>query len=121
MPVLVVLALLLAAGAVNGADQIVVEGEDYESYGHNDLGGVAIGAEWCSGASGFLAAGGLDVPGEWIRLKVTFTIDGCYDSGVAYQSAYGDTVELRVRLMDAPDPGGQLLDDYMLTDGWGFG
>jgi len=121
MPVLPLLALLLVTGAANGADQIVVEGEDYESYGYNDLGGVAIGAEWCSGASGFLAAGGLDVPGEWIRLKVTFTVDACYESEVAYQSAYGDTVELRVRLLEAPAPGGQLLDDYMLTDGWGFG
>ena len=111
----------LAAPAALAADDLFIEAEEFETYGYNDLGGVEIGVEWCTGANGFMAAGGLDLPGEWIRLKVTFPAEACYESEIAYQSAYGDTVRLRVRMADAPGPGQEMTSDYMLTEGWGFG
>ncbi|MFH1501556.1 MAG: hypothetical protein ABIG03_00780 [Candidatus Eisenbacteria bacterium] len=113
--------LLAISPAALAADDLFIEGEEYETYGSNDLGGVAIGTEFCSGASGFFAAGGLDVPGEWLRLKVTFPAPGCYTSTVAYQSGYGDHVQTRVRIAEAPVPGQELTADYWFTDGWGFG
>lgn len=116
-----VLAALVVAAPAQAAEDLLVEGEEYETYGSLDLGGVLIQSEFCSGASGFLAAGGLDIPGEWIRLKVTFPTDGCYRSTIAYQSAYSDHVELVLRLADAPAPGGELTSTHWLTDGWGFG
>ncbi len=112
--------VLPAAGAV-AADDLIIEGEEYQAYGYLDLGGVVIHSEYCTGASGFQAAGGLDVPGEWILLKVTFPRDGCYRSVIAYQSAYSDHVQLRVRMVDAPGPGQEVTSDYWLTEGYGFG
>lgn len=117
---LLISMLVPAAGAV-AADDLIIEGEEYQTYGYLDLGGVAIHSEYCTGASGFQAAGGLDVPGEWILLKVTFPRDGCYRGVIAYQSAYSDHVQLRVRMVDAPVPGQELTSVYWLTEGYGFG
>ncbi|MBD3347975.1 MAG: hypothetical protein GF400_02115 [Candidatus Eisenbacteria bacterium] len=119
--VLAGLVLLMSAAPAAGAGGIVVEGEEFEAYGYNDLGGIPIGTEWCSGASGFYAAGGLDLPGEWIRLKVSFPAAACYASDIAYQSSYGDTVRLTVRMGDAPGPGQHIEREHLLTEGWGFG
>lgn len=125
LPLTMVLAaclfMLAPATGVFAADDLLIEGEEYETHGSNDLGGVAIGTDYCSGASGFLAAGGLDVPGEWLRLEVTFPVDGCYSGTVAYQSGYGDHVQLRLRMADAPGSGQEITTDHWLTEGWGFG
>ena len=104
-----------------GAGDLIVEGEDYALYGSHDLGGIPIGTVFCPAASGYYAASGLDVPGEWILLSVNIPSGGCYSSTLVYQTGYGDEVNLRVRMIDAPAPDDEILVDYWLTAGWGFG
>jgi hypothetical protein len=111
---------LTAAGAF-GASELRVEAESFEPYGSYDIGGYPIEVAYCSYASGALAVDGLDVPGEWFKLKVTFDNGGCYETRLDYQSDYGDVVDLAVRLLDYPSVGSELRADYILTDGYGFG
>jgi hypothetical protein len=118
-----VAALVMIAGsAVVGVSDtpVYVEGEDFVSYGSHNLGGDDIHVEWCSGASQGYAAGGLDVPGEWIMLKVDFLRSGCYEPHVFYQAGYGDTVSFNVRVLDESAPGGSVVSAFTAT-GWGFG
>ncbi|MFH1689233.1 MAG: hypothetical protein ABIE42_03215 [Candidatus Eisenbacteria bacterium] len=116
-------AVLLAAVplASHAAEALRREAEDYPTYGSYDIGGYDITESYCSYASQGLAVDGLDIPDEWFKLKVTFPSAGCYTSWIDYQSAYGDTVELAVRLLDYPTPGDELRADYVLIDGFGFG
>jgi hypothetical protein len=115
-------AALTVAAAVPAAGDVPVyaEGEDYPSYGWNNIGGLDIRVESCSGASQGLAASGLDVPGEWIKLKVSFPRSGCYDAHVFYQAEYGDTVAFDVKVLDSPAPGG-VVPVSLAGQGWGFG
>jgi hypothetical protein len=114
----VVLAMALSAGA---AEDLRLEAEEFESYGSYNIGGVDIRVSYCSYASGGLAVDGLDMPGEWFKLKVTLPIGGCFTSRLDYQSAYGETTQLAVRILDYPHVGEELRADYILTDGYGFG
>ncbi|MBM3308170.1 MAG: hypothetical protein FJY74_07585 [Candidatus Eisenbacteria bacterium] len=112
----------IAVSAVVGVSDtpVYVEGEDFVSYAWHNLGGADIRIEWCSGASQGYAAGGLDVPGEWIMLKVDFLRSGCYEPHVIYQAGYGDTVSFNVKVLDESAPGGSVTSAFTAT-GWGFG
>ena len=116
-------AVLLAAiaGSAGGAEDLRLEGEEFRLYGHHNIGGLEITAEYCSAASERLAADGLDVEGEWIKLKVTFPDPDCYESVIAYQAGYDEPVWLRVRLLEAEGPGQDLESDHLLINGYGFG
>jgi len=115
------MAMVLLAGGRSLADTpIFVEGEEFMNYGWNNLGGADIQVQECSGASQGLAAGGLDVPREWIKLKVTFERAGCYDVHVFYQAEYGDTVAFDLKLLDGSPPGGFSSVSYDVP-GWGIG
>jgi hypothetical protein len=116
--VLIVAFTWCVAGA---ASDIRVEAESFENYGSYNIGGYDIEEAFCSYASGQLAVDGLDVPGEWFKLKVTFEVSGCYGTSVAYQSDYGDTVQLAVRILDYPDIGDELVSQYELSGGYGYG
>ena len=120
---LAIVAFLLAGVPVTGhaAEELRREAEDYASYGWYDVGGMEITEAYCSYASQGLAVDGLDLPGEWIKLKVAFNYGGCYSTRIDYQSAYGDTVGLAVRLLDYPVPGEEIRAEYTLYDGFGFG
>jgi hypothetical protein len=120
---LAITAVLLAGVplASHAAEALRREAEDFPAYGSYNIGGYDIAESYCSYASQGLAVDGLDVPGEWFKLKVTFPSAGCYSSRIDYQSAYGDTVGLAVRLLDYPTPGDELRADYVLFDGFGFG
>ena len=105
----------------DAAETLRREAEEYPAYGFYDIGGIDIRESYCSYASQGLAVDGLDVPGEWFKLKVTFASAGCYSSRIDYQSAYADTVGLAVRLLDYPTPGDEIRADYVLVGGYGFG
>ena len=109
------------SGASLAAEDLRIEAEEFPAYGSYNIGGEDIRESYCSYASGGLAVDGLDVPGEWFKLKVSFASGGCYSSRIDYQSAYDDTVQLVVRLLDYPVPGDELRADYVLVDGFGFG
>lgn len=120
---LAIAAFLLAglSGTSFAAEDLRLEAEEFQAYGSYDIGGEAIRESYCSYASGALAVDGLDVPGEWFKLKVSFASGGCYNSWIDYQSAYDDTAQLAVRLLDYPSAGGELRADYLLINGYGFG
>ena len=120
---LAIAVVLMAAVPLssNAAEQLRREAEEYPAYGFYNIGGSSIRESYCSYASQGLAVDGLDVPDEWFKLKVTFPSSGCFSSRIDYQSAYGDTVGLAVRLLDYPNPGNELRADYVLVDGFGFG
>jgi hypothetical protein len=107
--------------ASDAAEELRREAEDYTAYGSYDIGGEPIRSTYCSFASGARAVDGLDLPTEWFKLKVTFPHSGCYSSRIDYQSAYGDTVLLQVRLLDCPAPGQDQRAEYTLVNGYGFG
>lgn len=111
-------AVPLTAGA---AEALRREAEEFAAYGSYNIGGYDISSAYCSYASQGLAVDGLDMPGEWIKLKVSFPNSGCYSSRIDYQSAYGDTAEFVVRLLDYPGPGEEISAGYVLIDGYGFG
>ena len=113
--------ILATAGHVMAASELRIEAESFEPYGSYNIGGYEIESAFCSYASQQLAVDGLDMPGEWFKLKVTFDHAGCYSTRLDYQSGYGDTVQLAVRLLDYPNVGEELRADYTLVDGYGFG
>ena len=117
----VALVVLLAAPGAMAAPELRIEAESFESVGWYNIGGADIAPGYCSYASGSLTADGLDVPGEWIMLKVKFTVAGCYSSRIDYQSAYGETTRVAVRLLDYPEVGEELRAEYGLTEGYGYG
>jgi hypothetical protein len=116
-----VTGLLVLAGAAFGASELRIEAESFEPYGYYDVGGYEVSVAYCSYASGALAVDGLDMPGEWFKLKVTFESGGCYATRLDYQSEYADTVDLAVRLLDFPNVGDEIRADYTLVNGYGFG
>jgi hypothetical protein len=120
---LAIVAVLVAGVplASDAAEELRREAEDFTAYGSYDVGGEPIRSSYCSFASGGLAVDGLDKPTEWFKLRVTFPNSGCYSSRIDYQSAYGDTVLLQVRLLDCPGPGQELRSEYSLVNGYGFG
>ena len=120
---LAIAGILLAglSGAGLAADDLRIEAEEFHECGYYNIGGEDIRESYCSYASGGLAVDGLDIPDEWFKLKVTFPQAGCYSSKLDYQSAYDDTVQLVVRLLDHPGPGEELRADYELINGFGFG
>ncbi len=116
-----VVLLAVVSGASLAAEGLRLEAEEFPAYGSYNIGGSDIREAYCSYASGGLAVDGLDIPDEWFKLKVTFTHGGCYSTRIDYQSAYDDTVQLVVRLLDYPLPGVEVTADYLLIDGYGFG
>ncbi len=120
---LAIAGVLLAglSGASLAADDLRIEAEEFREYGSYNMGGEDIRESYCSYASGGLAVDGLDLRDEWFKLEVTFPHAGCYSSKIDYQSAYDDTVQLVVRLLDYPGPGEELRADYVLVNGFGFG
>jgi len=120
---LAIAGILMAglSGASLAAEDLRIEAEEFPAYGSYNIGGEEIRASYCSYASGALAVDGLDKPDEWIKLQVTFPSAGCYSSVIDYQSAFDDTVQLVVKLLDYPGPGGELRADYVLVNGFGFG
>jgi len=116
-----VILLAGVSGASLAAEGLRLEAEEFPAYGSYNIGGSDIREAYCSYASRGLAVDGLDTPDEWFKLKVTFTHGGCYSTRIDYQSAYGDTVQLVVRLLDYPVPGDEVTADYLLIDGYGFG
>lgn len=119
---LMVAALLYGVvGAAHAAPSLRLEAEVFEHYGWYNIGGFDISPGYCSYASGFYTAGGLDIPGEWIELEVTFTEPACYTTRIDYQSDYGDTVRMAVRILDYPSIGEELKAEYVMSEGYGFG
>jgi hypothetical protein len=113
--------ILLASCLATAANDLRVEAEEYEAYGANDLGGMPIRIEFCASASGYYTVDWIDVPGEWIKLAVTFVHEGDYRSVLAYQAPYGEPVVVRTTILDYPEPGQSLSTEYLLNDGYGFG
>lgn len=114
----VVLAALICAQAAAAEDAIFVEGEGYKTY--QDLGGMMIGREYCTSASGSQAADGIDVPGEWIRLNVTFSTGGWYEPFLAYQANDADTIGMRLTIASSPRGLEDLTSDFTVR-GYGIG
>jgi len=117
----IILFFAFAAGVASAAEDLRLEAEEFEAYGSYDLGGIPILVEYCASASGHYTADGIDVPGEWIKLKVSFVFEDDYRTELAYQAAYGDTVVMRATILDFPEPGQSVSTDYLLDNGYGFG
>jgi hypothetical protein len=114
---------LMLAGVTGAwaAEDLRIEGEEYVFYGSYNIGGVEIRPEYCGSASEYYAADGIDVPGEWIKLKVTIPVTGCYELVSAYQAAYQDTVEIDVSILDYPEPGQVTSSRFTFVEGYGYG
>ncbi len=118
LPAVVAVVLLVVAAVAFADSAVMVEGEDYVEY--NNIGGGLIRPEFCSSASGQYAADYIDVPGEWIMLRATFTSTACYDPVVAYQANAADLIELRVTIEKGSPAGTDISADYSML-GYGIG
>ncbi len=93
-----VLLLLLVGSAASAGVTVQAEGEEYvDSY---NLGGLEITKSFCSGASEYHAADGLDRTGEWIEVEIAVPLTGYYQPLLGYQTAYEDSASVRLTVLD---------------------
>jgi len=96
--ILFVVLLLVAASAALA--DIRLEAEDMTA-SHN-IGGFAIEVTGCGAASGFLAVDGLDVDGEWLRLRFTLNAAFCFVDSVRSAGDPGLVREFALSLDPVP-------------------
>jgi len=114
-----VLLLVLVVPAASAGVTVQAEGEQFvDSY---NIGGIEISKAFCSGASEWYAADGLDVTGEWIELDIAVPITGYYQPRLGYQVEYEDSAAVRLTVIDDEVPEYTRVSDFALLEGWGFG
>ncbi len=114
-----VLLLLLGASAALAGVTVQAEGEQFvDSY---NIGGLMISKEFCSAASEWYAADGLDVVGEWIEVEIAVPTTGYYAPRIGYQVEYEDTSAVRLTVIDDEATDVNRVSDFDLLEGWGFG
>jgi hypothetical protein len=109
--------LLLLAAAASWS---VTLGEEWSSYDfegesfvdHNEIGGAAIEAVVCRGASGGTVATGIDVVGEWIELDIDLPEDDRYEPSLRFQGNRDASVSARLTLLAAGPDGEDLVADF---------
>ena len=109
---------LTATGALGGAT-IQAECEAFVDY-HN-IGGIRIHSEFCSGASEFYSADGVDVVGEWIEVVIFAPEAGYYEPTVGYQVEYEETAGISMTVIGEDRTGVNRVSHFKLEEGWGFG
>ena len=115
----VIASLLLSVVTGTAGVTVQVEGEAYvDTY---DLGGLPFSKSFCSAASEWYAADGLDIPSEWLELEIAVPLTGHYQPLVGYQVEYQDSSAVRVTVMDEQSPEVNRVSDFSLSEGWGFG
>ncbi len=113
------LLLLLVGTSASAGVTVQAECEDYvDSY---NIGGGPIMKSFCSGASEFHAADGLDITGEWIEVEIAVPLTGYYQPLLGYQTAYEDSSGVRLTVVDDEVAEVNRIADFDLLDGWGFG
>ena len=109
---------LTATGAL-GEATVQVECEAFVDY--HDIGGLRIHKEFCSGASEFYSADGVDVVGEWIEMIIFAPVTGYYEPTVGYQIEYEETAGVRMTVIDEDGEGVNRETIFQMDEGWGFG
>ncbi len=113
------LVLAFAAASAPGRTTIQAECEGYvDSY---NIGGLRIHKAFCSGASEFYAADGVDVIGEWIEVNIFAPATGYYEPTVGYQIEYEEMAVIRMTVIDEEGGDVNRVSDFSLLEGWGFG
>ncbi len=113
------LLLLLVGTAASAGVTVQAECEVYvDSY---NIGGQEIMKSFCSGASEYHAADGLDISGEWIEVEIAVPFTGYYQPLLGYQVAWEDSAAVRLTIQDDAVPESNLVSDFELLEGWGFG
>ena len=115
----VALLMLLTAAVATAGVTVQAECEQYvDAY---NIGGLAIGKAFCSGASDYYAADGIDVAGEWIAVDIAVPLTGYYQPLLGYQVEYEDSAAVRLTVVDEETPEVNRVADFELLQGWGFG
>ncbi len=113
------MTLMIAATSALGGTTIQAECEGYvDSY---NIGGLRIHKAFCSEASEYYAADGVDVIGEWIEVSIFAPVTGYYEPTVGYQIEYEETAGIRLTVINEEGGDVNLVSDFTLTEGWGFG
>ena len=113
------LLLLLVASAASAGVTVQAECEQYvDEY---NIGGLTIGKAFCSGASEYYAADGIDVTGEWIEVDIAVPLTGYYQPLLGYQVEFEDSAAVRLTVVDDETPEVNRVSDFELLQGWGFG
>ncbi len=114
------LLLLLSLAPVAWAGVTVqAEGEGYASA--YNIGGMEISKVFCSAASEWYAADGLDEIGEWIEIEIAVPLTGYYQPLVGYQVEYQDSSAVRLTVLDDEPSEVNRVSEFELLEGWGFG
>ncbi len=93
---LMIILLLLALPVLRADAEIIkIEAEDFFSSGEIPGCGEPITAHVCQGASGGLAADGVDCDGEWIQLHLTVAVADSFFLGLRSAGMAGDVRTFR--------------------------
>lgn len=111
----------LLLSTVTGTAGVTVQAEGEAFVDTYDLGGLSFSKSFCSGASEWYAADGLDIPGEWLELEIAVPLTGHYQPLVGYQVDYQDSSAVRVTVMDERVQEVNRVSDFALSEGWGIG
>ena len=114
-------SLTLALAAIAASAGPIVEAECEAFVNYYNIDGLRIQKVFCSGASGYYAAFGLDVIGEWIEVIVDAPVTGYYRPTVAYQTEYEETAGVRMTVIDEDGEGVNRVSYFKLEEGWGIG
>jgi hypothetical protein len=114
----VVVVLIALACAPAYAASILIEAETFSAY--NDLGGIMIYKPTCSGASGGMAADGIDVPGEWIEVQLSVAETGAYADSLRSAGNLNQESDLQITIF-AGGIGGTDITSAYHTIGSGIG
>ena len=106
------LMIMLVSGFAS-AEQIVVEteAEFYQVYGFLNISSLPISILFVTNASNHRVVKGMDIPGEWIELQITFPEERCYASTLFGKVLAGLQTDWRVTMLGAGPGGEDLIAD----------
>jgi hypothetical protein len=114
-------ALMVLLGGTPAHAGVTVQAECEEFVDSYNIGGLEIMKSFCSGASEYHAADGLDVSGEWIEVDIAVPLTGYYQPLLGYQVEYEDSAGVRLTVLDEEASEVNRVSDFQLLEGWGFG
>ncbi len=118
---LMIILLLLALPVLRANAEIIkIEAEDFFNYGQIEGCGQPITAHACEGASGGMAADGVDCDGEWIELHLTVAVADSFFLGLRSAGVAGDVRTFRFDFL-ADDAHQTLMGTMELTTQPGLG
>ncbi len=118
LALVVVVVVLAVVAAPCQAAGFRIEAESFIDA--NDLGGTQIVVVGCTYASGGVAVGGLDGPGEWIEFRLELSSTTTFVDSLRSAGLVGEVRHFSVLFLSGGDPVGAPGDTVTSGPGLGF-